>query len=633
MTTHFLRLTILVTLLGQLRAETLAPLDGKPAPQTHQQLWADYDPRAEPLDTEVLHEWEEDEVVLRVVRYRVGVFKGEKAMMAAVYGFPKGGKSLPGLLNIHGGGQYADYKAVLTNAKRGYATITIAWAGRISAPDYRVGPKEVKLFWEGKTDDPNYKVTTDWGALDAYHAPSKNGKDAFVTIRDGSEDWTFDDVESPRNSSWFLCTMGARRALTFLENQAEVDANRLGVYGHSMGGKLTVATAGSDARVKVAAPSCGGISDRYNDNPLHRNTVGDSPALKAIRCPTIFLSPANDFHGHINNLVQATAELGQNDWRVTCSPHLNHRDYPENEVATQLWFDQHLKRSFAWPKTPQTTLNLNTSHGIPTMVVRPDGSRPILGVEIYYTQQGFDDGDRQKRENRMSRFWHYAPSTKNGEVWTAALPVFSTELPLWVYANVIYPLDEPVTAAGYYFGEFTAERFNVSSLIQLIPAAELQAAGVRATLQPSPLIETFQGDWRKAWYRHDRDDWGLRTHKVYHPMWAAPAGAKLALDVLAAEPNKLVIGLDQHAAEVVLSGQGAWQTVTLGAAEFLNAENEPRGNWDGLKELRILAAEHLRAKDRSQKPRLVGAGWKGAPPQFRNLRWVAAATIPLPNSL
>ncbi|MCS1412045.1 MAG: hypothetical protein M2R45_05248 [Verrucomicrobia subdivision 3 bacterium] len=33
-------------------------------------------------------------LVLRIVRYRIGVFKGQRAVMAAVYGFSKGGKSL-----------------------------------------------------------------------------------------------------------------------------------------------------------------------------------------------------------------------------------------------------------------------------------------------------------------------------------------------------------------------------------------------------------------------------------------------------------------------------------------------------------------------------------------------------------
>ena len=154
--------------------ESLTPLQNGLAPQTHAELWAGYDPRLEPLDVEVLKEWEDDGVVLKVLRYRIGVFKGRKAMMAAVYGYPKGGQNLPGLVQIHGGGQYADSRAPFTNAKRGYATISISWAGRISAPGYRVTPSEVRLFWEGKTEDPDYRVTTDWGALDGYHAPCRN---------------------------------------------------------------------------------------------------------------------------------------------------------------------------------------------------------------------------------------------------------------------------------------------------------------------------------------------------------------------------------------------------------------------------------------------------------------------------
>ena len=113
--------------------ETFPPLKAGKVPQTVEALWTDYDPSKEPLDIEILKEWEEDGVVMQVLRYRIGIFKGKKAMMAAIYGYPKGATNLPGLVQIHGGGQYADYRAVLTNAKRGYATISIAWAGRINA--------------------------------------------------------------------------------------------------------------------------------------------------------------------------------------------------------------------------------------------------------------------------------------------------------------------------------------------------------------------------------------------------------------------------------------------------------------------------------------------------------------------
>lgn len=615
---------MLILLVGTalLPAETLPPLvDGK-APRSFEEMWAGFDPRAEPLDVEILKEWEEDGVVLRVVRFRVGVFKGQRTMLAAVYGFPKGGTGLPGLVQIHGGGQYADHKSCLANAKRGYATVSIAWAGRISAPGYRVGPNEVKLFWEGNTADPRYRVTTDWGALDAYHAPSRHGQDAFVTIRDGAEEWTLDEVPSPRNSSWFLCTLGARRALTFLEQQPEVDGDRLGVYGHSMGGKLTVATAGTDRRVKAAAPSCGGISDRYNQDALHRETVGDAPALRQIECPIIFLSPANDFHGRIGDLPTAINEIRSGDWRVTCSPHHNHQDTSPYEVATLLWMDQHLKQSFSFPGTPATELNLRAEGGTPVFSVTPDTARPIQGVDVYYTRQGNNDGGEDIQDAKH-RFWHHAPAEERDGRWVAKLPLSDTDRPLWVYANVTYPLTEPVSGAGYYYGAYTATNFNVSSLVTLVSSTELKAAKVRTTRRhPQRTIEDFAGDWEKEWFTYRPAEWARSTLKLNEDLWRAPAGASLALQIRAAEPNQLVVLIDNHAAEVQLAGGDEWQTVDLAPGDFTNAAGEPLADWTGARLLKLSHAESLRGRHggRNQSRRL-GAEWNGPPPSFRQLHW------------
>ncbi|NIP24730.1 MAG: hypothetical protein GWN81_11070 [Phycisphaerae bacterium] len=604
----------------QAKAESLPPLKNDVAPQTFKQLWTGYDPRAEPLEIEILKKWEEDDVVLNIVRYRIGIFRGQKAKMAAVYGYPKGGRNLPGLVQIHGGGQYADYRAVLTNAKRDYATISIAWAGRIYAPGYVVNKEAVQLFWDGKTEHPRYKLTTDWGALDAYHAPCRNPRNAFARI--SPEKWTLDTVESPRNNPWFLCTLGARRALTFLEQQEQVNPKKLGVYGHSMGGKLTVMTTATDTRVRAAAPSCGGISDRYSENALYRATIDDSVNLKQITCPIIFLNPSNDFHGRINHLPAAVREIKSEVWRVTCSPHHNHQDTPEYEVATQLWFDQHLKGASAFPQTPESVLKLDTPDGIPMIFVRPDPSKPIVSVDVFYTQHGKPDKRPEDRENTMHRFWHHAKAQKTGDSWTAPLPIFSTDKPLWVYANILYPLAEPVTGAGYYYGTYTANTFNLSSLLQVATPNDLKTAGIRATLKPSLVIENFDGDWEKEWFTYKSAEWPRTTHKVYDDTWKAPEKAKLALKVRAAKANKLVVMIDGYAAEVELMGGTQWQDVVLAPNDFRNLAGEPLPSWENIKQLKLGHAERLRPKPGdTTKPRIVGKNWRGSKPEFRELRW------------
>lgn len=622
-TCYFVLLFIIGVFSDSFADETLPPLASGKAPQNFAEMWTGFDPRDEALEVEHLLQWEEDGVLLRVVRFRIGVFRGETARLAAVYGFPKSllesHAKVPGLLQIHGGGQYADYKACLANAKRGYATLSIAWAGRISAPGYRVSPAEVKLFWEGKTDDPNYKLTTDWGKLDGYHAPGRNAGNQFPSAKPAS--WTLDAVESPRNSGWFLCALAARRGLTFLERQPEVDAERLGVYGHSMGGKLSVMTA-VDERVKAAAPSCGGISDRDNASELFRKTLGDDVSLRNVSCPIFFLIPSNDFHGRIGDLPTAISEIKTDDWRVTCSPHHNHQDTAEYEVATLLWMDHHLKKSFEVPQTPPTNLRLSPEAGDPILTISPEPSNKILGINVYYTQQGKADERPEDRLETMHRFWQHADANRKDNEWTAALPIYSLKKPLWVYANVKYQLDEPVSGAGYYYGAYTADSFNLTSLLTIVTPEQLQSAKVVASINSSTMIEDFQGDWEKEWFTYRLQEWARMTNKLSAAPWQAPQGASLALEVKSSENNQLVVLLDDSAAVIQLQGNDQWEQIVLQPQDFKNYQGESRSNWSDIRLLKLSPAEHLRPASReSGAPRLVGRHWKGDPPQFRNLQW------------
>ena len=127
--------------------DSLPPLLSGKAPQNLDELWGGYDPIKEPLEVEVTREWEADGVICRLVRYRVGVFKGAKSIMAAIYAFPKGRGKLPGLIQVHGGGQAASPSTAIDDANRGYACISVNWGGN----PLRLG--------DAKYDGPN----TDWG--------------------------------------------------------------------------------------------------------------------------------------------------------------------------------------------------------------------------------------------------------------------------------------------------------------------------------------------------------------------------------------------------------------------------------------------------------------------------------------
>jgi hypothetical protein len=218
-------------------------------PHSVADLWADFDPSLDPLEVEVIREWREEGGVFRLLRYLIGTFKGKPARMAAIYGYPEGAaEKLPAVMHIHGGGQRAFLHEVKFLVGRGYAALSVNWGGSgtgrapMNAPDC------------AQPGDPN----TDWGAVD----PTQLNVPGYDSMLPGPKQY-YEDREHPKNNNWYLLTLGCRRGLTFLEQQPEVDASRLGVHGYSMGGNLAMYVAGCDARVKAVVPAVGGQGWRW----------------------------------------------------------------------------------------------------------------------------------------------------------------------------------------------------------------------------------------------------------------------------------------------------------------------------------------------------------------------------------
>jgi hypothetical protein len=143
----------------------------------------------------------------------------------------------------------------------------------------------------------------------------------------------------------------------------------------------------------------------------------------------------------------------------------------------------------------------------------------------------------------------------------------------------------------------------------------LNAAGVKATDKRSMLIEDFKKDWRKGWYTYNENgNWfPFRTNKISAPKWQGPDGAKLVFKVRSAEANRLVVQIDDYAAEYQLPGGKKWQTVTLGVTDMHKADGTQMSDWKSGKEL-VFA-------DKDEKGMKLGADWKGDPLELRNLHW------------
>ena len=602
--------------------DSLPPLKDGKVPQNVKELWAGYDSTKEPLEVKVVRQWQDQGATYRYITYTIGTFKGKKSTMAAFYAFPTKHKGkLPALIQMHGGGQRAAINSVKYGADNGYATLSINWGGRVME--------------KAEPGDP----TTDWGAVDATQSGHNSHYASLMPDK-----LTIDTVESPRNNNWFLIIIAAKRGITFLQKQGEVDPDKIGAFGHSMGGKLTVMLTGADKRIKAGAPSCGGsgsapdhIRNRKNagvrpkKSELYHKTVDDALYIKEITAPMLYVGPHNDFNGILDNMYANWQGIGSKTVNYTITPHMNHRAISEHVSAGMLFFENHLKGVFDFPKTPAITASLSTKDSVPSVALEPDQVKNVAKVVIYYSVD----------PHILTRFWRTAKAARKGDKWEAKCPLTSTDQPLYVMANVYYTLNHPV--AGYPWMRKAPKTFGISSEMISYTPDQLKKAKVKAVSTRNRVIEKDFDDYQD-WYRLNWGNphwWCAYTRKIKDPIYAAPDGAKLALDVKVKHDVTLFFDLwdnrwgafpgrknSQYYAHVDIKGSDKWQAVSVTVADFKPGHERtkhPLKSWRHVTELGIRGRVKISQGGKQvelplRKPSDPSTRWS-EPRGFRNLRW------------
>jgi dienelactone hydrolase len=384
-------------------AGSMARADSAKEIASVEDLWRDFDPEALPLDVETIRTWEEEGAAYQTLRFTGEGANDARVRVYAIQGAPREGKALPGVLHVHGGGQTVSLDWVRFWAQRGYVCVSFDFCGH----------------WEKRTD------FTDWG-------PIKQGNMAEAA-------GGFQLRPTPRESSWYHWTLVSRRALTLLARHPQVDSKRLGVFGVSVGGSLTWMIAGSDPRMKAAAPiyGCGYNYDRRNarwgilvptdDYNLFQRVLSPEAHAPFVSCPVLFLSATNDGHGLMDRAYDALAATTGPSYQAF-SPRTDHHVEPREGRDLALWMDWHLKGAAAWPSAPALRLTLNKD-GIPAGVVAPDIPAEVTAVDVYYAL-----GDKRPQV----RFWRRAEGTRQEKEWRATLPVVDAWDDLRAFANVTY---------------------------------------------------------------------------------------------------------------------------------------------------------------------------------------------------
>lgn len=508
-------LLVLAILTGQLilassieAQETFTPYTSDNVPQNVTDLWGDYDARQEPLDIQVVKQWQADGVVTRYITFKVGTFKGETARIAAYYSFPQNGHKNPAFVWSHGGGQRAERGRGVYFAKQGFATVDINWLGR---------PMEEDI-----------EVNTDWGKVDPTQGPQFYAKALRSNwkLNLSPDEFTIDSVPSPRNSNWFLLSVAGRRAITFLEQQPEVDPQRIGFAGYSMGGMVTALTS-IDSRLKAVVPFVGGSGFKYVDFPggiegsslrhqlhhldLYKNTIDTSAYWPLVKCPVMFITSSNDFHATFERIYQSMALIPHSNWRVSCNVHQNHGPGPEQWALLNLWFNQYLKRiDQDIPVTPPSTFQIDGD--LARFTVTPTDQERLAATEIYFSYD----------PNSRTRFWNKADAEQTDNGWSVEIPIHK-ELPLYVFATCHYRLPKPITLER---GQ--AETFVLNSLEHSLVPESVNLEALATLPKTRTIFEDFRHgiqDWST------RDQRSIKTYKFQSPDLDRSNNKKLALTI------------------------------------------------------------------------------------------------------
>ena len=410
------------------KGEVPSITDSKDVPQTLEDIWSGYEKSYDthnPLETKIHKTWKtEDGIVVNWVQITVGTFLGKKAVVCGYWAYPKGAKNLPAILALTGGKQSADEKIVLEWARLGYAC-------------FNPNNDQTRTLNGNGEKLPN----TNWGAI------AHNGSlGPYGSLKPA--DNTIDAVLSPRNSWYFPRQIAARRIITFLQGQPQVNPRKIGVTGHSTGGALATQVS-IDPRISAAVPSMGGAGGLYLKHPvlegtmrnqgglsgddleILKNTIDGYAYWKKMHAPVLMIGASNDFNAPDWNSIESL-KLADVEKHYITWPNLSHKTRPEVAIAGYLWFEDHLKGVFDFPARPKSELLVKQPDGIPVyrVTVTPTTLK-IKRVEVCFT----NDRDVKKR------VWTTATPVKgNDGTWSIQTPVSNLEEPLFAFANVIYDL-------------------------------------------------------------------------------------------------------------------------------------------------------------------------------------------------
>lgn len=494
-------------------------IQSKPSLNLPEEIWSDFDPQKAPIEERILKQWSEANITYKEF-YLSGMIENEPVTIYGVYAAPHEERKLPAVLHLHGHGQTVTLPWLQFWTRRGFAALSINWEGK------GFGHSKFTLY-----GDKNLSKYSTY--------PEK----------------------------YLLWAKTARIALTYLENQPEVDAEKLGAFGISMGGSLMWYLA-FDERIKAGCAMYGVVADY-------------APKVKF---PMLFLSATNDRWGAIGDAYEVLNALPSTTFRRQAfTPYFSHHVGQELSENLPRWMDTWLKNPSKWPQTPAVKVRLS-QNGVPFLKVRSAGQEKIDRVSIYYAIENTDSAVRH---------WRFINGLHNGDSWTGSMPVMDVKSPLFAFANVHYKSgiclsSNMETVIPSELGDAVATDKRANVIYKGSQGVQGWATNSASTCPydyvPTYLQPAMGPAGKKGFSVYHTES--FQTHKLGDPKWKGPQGAQLSFEVLSRHNQTFKVSVKaalNYSCSVNIIGTGQWELIVMPVSKFKEGNSgKSLKHWDKL---------------------------------------------------
>jgi dienelactone hydrolase len=529
---------------------------------TPPEIWRDYDPSRGDFKEEIVASETRGGILLRR-SYISAYVLGQEIRVFCLYSVKAGLTHAPGLLDVHGWmGEAAVHRDYVEN---GWAVMGFDYCGKTgSRKDYTRYPQSVRQ-----------------GNMDEKEGPA---------VHDSTPD--LQSITDPRQTSEYLWYAIERRTLSYLEQQKEVDKNRLGATGYSYGGTILWAL-GTDPRVKAIVPHFGiGWIEYYRNKQvwMYNNPyvepaktpgeeiflTGMSPEayVPYMTAATLYLTGSNDHHGGFERGLESFKRFGKGvPWTFAVQAR-GHHNTEKIEQDCRLWLEKYVAgKDVFLPDRPRSKIQLD-ANGIPELIVAPAQKERVAKVEMYYAL---------KSACSFNRSWRDTASNRHGEEWVGTMPVMTVDDYVFGYANITYD-----------------NGFVVSTEFNAVIPSKLGAARATDTRSDSISLNEETAGWTNVsevegpggikGFRSSSNQAGTETEKLNDPKWNAPPGGQLSFKLFCTEPQTLLLSVtDYYEREIAVTASDNWQEFTIPASTLLNRfDKRPMKDWSGVGSLHLL---------------------------------------------